>query len=591
MPVRVALIASLVLLSISTSAQGASFSGTLRDGYGTPVDRATVSFTTSDGQASGVTDGLGHFRLEAATGTGTLSVWGGSSLNPVRTPPSWWVQAPMTLAADTIQDLALTTTMEMAVRVTEADGSPVQGAWVSAWRDSATWFELFPGTQAVPSYESSSGSSDGLGYVRLSYFAPINMRLITADYQPPSSFPRSVSVENVGALHDTTVTLVLPPRAGVVTFSGTLRDGNGTPVGQAMIQFDAVGRSGSGMSDEIGRFRFEAPIGPGSLLVSRNLDRGWPPPRYISHWWVRTPMALNADTVQDLSLPKPVELTIRLVEADGSPVTGFVVSARGDSIAPFELFPGSAIVGGSMPPSAVDTLQPGFVQIACFPEAWIQEISARYQPSPSSPIRRAGVRGIVALRDTSLTLVMLDAPTGTLVSLASAGYQAGAIRLLWWIGTHQQVARLYRRTRETAWQSLATLIADGTGMIPYDDAAITPGTSYGYRLGISDGATESYSGEAWVDVPALRLALYGVRPNPALSSELHVHFALPDASPASLLLYDIAGRVLQAREVGSLGAGEHMVQLRLHGPVSPGVYALRLTQGGRVLNAKAVVIR
>ena len=118
------------------------------------------------------------------------------------------------------------------------------------------------------------------------------------------------------------------------------------------------------------------------------------------------------------------------------------------------------------------------------------------------------------------------------------------------------------------------------------------GARYGYRLGLPAEGGETFVGEVWVDVPeAARLALHGMTPNPGPVGEGLVRFALPDGSPARLEVMDVSGRRVFAREVGSLGAGEHVVRLGGTGSLAPGLYLLRLTQGGRTLTAKAVTTR
>ena len=84
-------------------------------------------------------------------------------------------------------------------------------------------------------------------------------------------------------------------------------------------------------------------------------------------------------------------------------------------------------------------------------------------------------------------------------------------------------------------------------------------------------------------------ALHGVRPNPALTGAV-VGFALPDARPASLELFDVAGRCVWSREVGALGAGEHAVRLRDGAWSPPGLYLVRLTQGERRAMARATIV-
>jgi hypothetical protein len=120
---------------------------------------------------------------------------------------------------------------------------------------------------------------------------------------------------------------------------------------------------------------------------------------------------------------------------------------------------------------------------------------------------------------------------------------------------------------------------------------VTPGTRYGYRLGVMEAGQEVCLGETWVDVPvALQLALAGPRSNPA-RDDLSVAFSLPDASPARLELFDVSGRRISAREVGTLGAGNHIVTLGDGRRLAPGTYLLRLSQATRSVTVRAVVLR
>jgi hypothetical protein len=74
-------------------------------------------------------------------------------------------------------------------------------------------------------------------------------------------------------------------------------------------------------------------------------------------------------------------------------------------------------------------------------------------------------------------------------------------------------------------------------------------------------------------------ALEGVLPNPTDGRGLFVAFALPTGATARLELLDIGGRRLLSREVGSLGAGRHTVNLAQGRRIAPGLYWVRLAQG------------
>jgi len=152
-------------------------------------------------------------------------------------------------------------------------------------------------------------------------------------------------------------------------------------------------------------------------------------------------------------------------------------------------------------------------------------------------------------------------------------------------------AALERRRLEGEWTELARLSADGTGRIEYVDRAVTPASRYGYRLRWSERGTTRYTAETWVETAAaLAFALEGPRPNPSVGP-LAVTFTLPGWANGELELVDVAGRRVLAREVGSLGPGQHVLRLDTGAPLAPGLYLARLRWGEKTATARAVVIR
>jgi len=110
------------------------------------------------------------------------------------------------------------------------------------------------------------------------------------------------------------------------------------------------------------------------------------------------------------------------------------------------------------------------------------------------------------------------------------------------------------------------------------------------------GVSETFSIEAVVGVgdrgpAALALAIRGATPNPAAGDRLWVEFTLRDGSLARLELMDVAGRVLTSRQVGALGPGTHALSLSDGVALRPGIYFLRLTQGGSEVRARAAVVK
>ncbi len=210
-----------------------------------------------------------------------------------------------------------------------------------------------------------------------------------------------------------------------------------------------------------------------------------------------------------------------------------------------------------------------------------------YDPGTDRMVVCSGSVGGILLNDTGL--LAWASPTAVEVSLVSARAEGGLVVLDWYAATGAGLqATAYRRTEHSEWEALGSVSADGTGYLLYEDRAVSPGERYAYRLGYFEGGVEQFTAGTWVEVPALALALVGLRPNPAVGEPV-ASFTLPSGSPARLQLLDVTGRVWLAREVGNLGAGSHLV--RLGGSVPAGIYWLRLTQGGRSLLARSVVVR
>jgi hypothetical protein len=99
------------------------------------------------------------------------------------------------------------------------------------------------------------------------------------------------------------------------------------------------------------------------------------------------------------------------------------------------------------------------------------------------------------------------------------------------------------------------------------------------------GGTTAVPGEA-----TLGFALDPVRPNPTRGGALTVHFVLPSAAPARVDLLDVRGRRVAGREVGSLGAGRHVLDLGEGRRLAPGLYLVRLQQGTNLRVARVMVL-
>ncbi|HKQ57275.1 MAG TPA: choice-of-anchor Q domain-containing protein [Candidatus Eisenbacteria bacterium] len=181
----------------------------------------------------------------------------------------------------------------------------------------------------------------------------------------------------------------------------------------------------------------------------------------------------------------------------------------------------------------------------------------------------------------------LGLPTPVVAALVEASVGPAGVTLIWHLPAESGPVTLYRRQSTEDWTALSLLDRDGTGRVSYQDRAVLPGASYRYRLGIVGGDGETMTPEVEVLVPVFAIALHGTVPNPSSGRPLMASFTLASGDDATLELFDVAGRQIARREVGSLGTGYHVVPM-VSG-LDPGVYLVRLTQGPKSIQRKAVV--
>jgi len=188
--------------------------------------------------------------------------------------------------------------------------------------------------------------------------------------------------------------------------------------------------------------------------------------------------------------------------------------------------------------------------------------------------------------------VTCDVPTPTLISVVDAAVAPDRVTVTWYMGG-DAVARVAveRREDESGWASAGDVAPDGRGMIVFEDAQVTPGHTYGYRVRWTGPSGVQWGGETSVLVPLHGvLSLEGFHPNPAGRTP-QLAFSLASHEPATLTLFDVAGRQLFSREVGALGPGPHLIPLNGGGSLASGIYLLHLKQGGQSVTRRAIAIR
>jgi aminopeptidase N len=130
-----------------------------------------------------------------------------------------------------------------------------------------------------------------------------------------------------------------------------------------------------------------------------------------------------------------------------------------------------------------------------------------------------------------------------------------------------------------------------TGRSPYTfvDGDVEPNKSYRYWLEAVDlsGGAETF-GPAEVRLPTkpVAFALHQNAPNPT-RGRTTLAFSLAAAGPASLAVYDLAGREVWRRE-GTFAEGANELEAAFD--LAPGVYVYRLTAGSEAAAKKMVVV-
>jgi hypothetical protein len=183
----------------------------------------------------------------------------------------------------------------------------------------------------------------------------------------------------------------------------------------------------------------------------------------------------------------------------------------------------------------------------------------------------------------------VDYPTPTLLALVSREVSSSRIRMVWngaWSGAGEPW--LERREDDTPWLRAGSVRALGRESFEALDEDVRPGAAYQYRLAL---ATGPITAEETITVPPTsRLAIVGAFPQPS-AGPLNVRFSLADGAPASLELFDMAGRNIERREVGGLGAGTHTLVLGTRRTLASGIYLVRLSREGQQAQRRVAIVR
>ncbi len=220
-----------------------------------------------------------------------------------------------------------------------------------------------------------------------------------------------------------------------------------------------------------------------------------------------------------------------------------------------------------------------------------------YDPTHDRMVVFGGWTPNVVLGDTEFLTFGDPSTPSAVTGSGSAAMQAASLQ---WDVQQATAAHtgVFRKTDAGEWTTLAIVDADASGAVTYTDDTVSPGEHYSYELVISDQTGEAVdAGQVALTIPTAlgvtnysnaELALRPVWPNPGRS--LDVSFVLTGSEPARLDVVDVSGRVVAGSEVGSLGAGQHRVNLGSAKAFAPGVYFVRLSRGGESRTTRVALL-
>lgn len=192
-----------------------------------------------------------------------------------------------------------------------------------------------------------------------------------------------------------------------------------------------------------------------------------------------------------------------------------------------------------------------------------------------------------------------DVPTSITATLLESVAQPDRVRLVWSVhGAGAVTATVFRRDGQSDWVRLGVPTPVGASRLQFEDATVSAGGRYAYRLVVRESSGEESSVEVWVDVPgeaapsAVSLRLAAANPS---GGRVEIRYGLPVAGPACLEVFDIRGRRIATLTNTPLTAGWHGMTWngkdgRGHA-VASGIYLLRLETRSGVVARKLVVTR
>lgn len=293
--------------------------GVVRDANGDPVPGVALSL----GPASDATDAAGAYSLGVEPGTYTFNASAPADSGALGLPDSWSLSGALRVTADRTFDVTLPQTVTLTTRVLdgENDDAPLEGALVDlpGWDlRSNVVIDGVPNFSINASAAQGTTDADGEAHALLFDEAEPHFGRPVTVTPPESSGYAPVESVLPDLAGDTTVVVRAPVPFYWVT--GTIRLDEGTPV--AGVDVDDGIDSATTAADGVYRIKVDPGEGNSLSLAQPDSDGTELPP----NWTFSGRFAAFADRTLDVTLPKALHVTTRILGDEDEPVPGAQIS-------------------------------------------------------------------------------------------------------------------------------------------------------------------------------------------------------------------------------------------------------------------------
>ena len=319
----------------NAAAAATTVTGTVKTATGANAAGVMVSIKVGGGAAvTATTNANGQFSLAGQTGSGTIEL-SNTTVNAAL-PQAWSIKGVTTnITSNAVLNFTLPATSVVNVKVTRAGttGAAIAGAAVgqcSAGTSGANTAVVLPGTAGVaPTQDFPGAVTNATGDVTLTAFRDSTLGRLCARFTTTDLGATTTYAARSG-IKDASADVFFPIKvANVVEQAGTVKDS--TAAGQANLKVALRSASGqidsaSPLTTAAGAFTTRVAAGEVFARISgSSLSNTVAPPTNIPRAFKATFDATASGAPWSITLPATVTLTVKVQNADGSPVKGAVI--------------------------------------------------------------------------------------------------------------------------------------------------------------------------------------------------------------------------------------------------------------------------